>query len=230
VFDWPGVNQVISLDTLTEVTFLANCGFYTGVRNWDEFVAHVNPIIAGDFFNELGMGDNWDPSNTVGTMNNNGDGVFTWETLLPEGDWEYKVALNQNWDQDTYGGGGNFSVSSDGLSPTIFSYDFRQNSTYHAFSSNGCSLLGDVNCDENINVLDIVVIVNCIVNTCQIDESLGDYNNDGILNVLDIVLMINMILSNEYSVVADVNEDGSLDVLDVVLMVNILVGGLPQSN
>ena len=128
--DWPGINQGDNLEASTEVTFLANCGFYTGVRNWDEFVTHTNPIITGSFLDTLGMGNNWDPLNTAGSMNDDdGDGMFTWEAILPEGDWEYKVVLNQNWDQDTYGGGGNIVVTSDGESTTTFNYDMRQNGT-----------------------------------------------------------------------------------------------------
>jgi len=57
--------------------------------------------------------------------------------------------------------------------------------------------LGDVNLDGSINVLDIVMIVGCIVDVCQIeDTSLGDYNLDGSLNVLDIVSLVNFILNN----------------------------------
>jgi hypothetical protein len=113
--DWPGVNQVITLAAETDVTFLANCGFNTGIRNWDEVVTHVNPVIVGDFLEEINMGIDWDTLNTAGEMNDiDGDGIFTWEVLLPNGDWEYKVVLNQNWDQDTQGGGGNLSVSSNG--------------------------------------------------------------------------------------------------------------------
>ena len=59
------------------------------------------------------------------------------------------------------------------------------------------NLIGDVNLDGSINVLDIVVIVNCIVNTCEIEDiSIGDYNSDSSLDVLDIVSLVNLILNN----------------------------------
>ena len=196
--DWPGVNQTDTLDALTEVTFLANCGFYTGVRNWDEFVTHTNPVIVGSFLDEIGMGADWDPLNTAGTMSDDsddGDGIFTWEILLPEGDWEYKVVLNQNWDQDTYGGGGNFSVSSDGLSPTIFNYDFKQNSTYSSVLSNDCPFPGDVNGDNSVDVLDVVTIVNFVLGNLN-NISCADYNEDGNIDVLDVVSVVSLILGN----------------------------------
>ena len=93
---------------------------------------HINPVILGEFLDDMGMGADWDTLNTFGAMNDDDeDGIFTWEVLIPEGIWDYKVVLNQNWDQDTQGGGGNYSVSSDGSSYTIFHYDFRQNYIYY---------------------------------------------------------------------------------------------------
>jgi len=193
--DWPAADQSISLDEPAEISFLANCGFYTGVRNWDEFVTHTNPVVVGSFFDDIGMGDDWAPTNEMGMMSDSGDGVFTWETLLPAGDWEYKVVLNQNWDQDTYGNAGNFFVSSDGSSPTIFNYDFRENSTYYTVVSGGCAPSGDVNSDGNVDVLDVVSMVNIVLG--NIDEiPCADYNEDGNIDVLDIVNVVSLILGN----------------------------------
>ena len=190
--DWPGSNQTIVVDGQDEVTLLANCGFYTGVRNWDEFVTHLNPIVVGNFLDTLALGDNWEPLNTLGNMSDNGDGLYSWEVLIPEGSWEYKVVLNQNWDQDTYGNGGNFSVSSDGVSPITFNYDFKQNSTYTTSASDSC-LLGDINSDGSIDVLDVVSMVGYILGNTN-DIICADYNQDGNIDVLDIVNIVSFIL------------------------------------
>ena len=55
-------------------------------------------------------------------------------------------------------------------------------------------LLGDVNEDGVLNVLDVVTLVNIILGG---DEYIlaGDMNQDGVLNVLDIVTLVNIILS-----------------------------------
>ncbi|MBC8256591.1 MAG: carboxypeptidase regulatory-like domain-containing protein [Candidatus Marinimicrobia bacterium] len=59
-------------------------------------------------------------------------------------------------------------------------------------------LMGDINFDGTINVLDVVALVNFVI---YIDEpnnaefSAGDLNHDGELDVLDVVLMVNAILS-----------------------------------
>ena len=55
-------------------------------------------------------------------------------------------------------------------------------------------ILGDINGDEILNVLDVILIVNMALGTDEVDLN-GDMNNDGGINVLDIVLLVNIILS-----------------------------------
>ncbi|MAN35415.1 MAG: hypothetical protein CMF89_03385 [Candidatus Marinimicrobia bacterium] len=56
-----------------------------------------------------------------------------------------------------------------------------------------CSNFGDLNYDNDINVLDIINLVNCILyeecNVCS------DLNYDGIYNLLDIINLVNFILN-----------------------------------
>ena len=54
-------------------------------------------------------------------------------------------------------------------------------------------LMGDLNQDGTLNVLDIVLLANLIL-TGDESNPLGDLNQDGMLNVLDIVLLVNAIL------------------------------------
>ena len=56
-------------------------------------------------------------------------------------------------------------------------------------------LLGDMNSDGLLNVLDVVSLVSTILND---DDYIlfGDMNQDGGLNVLDIVQLVNIILGN----------------------------------
>ena len=57
-------------------------------------------------------------------------------------------------------------------------------------------ILGDVNLDGFINVLDVVLVVGCIVGSCNVDDaSSGDYNQDGLINVLDVVMIVNFIVN-----------------------------------
>ncbi len=52
---------------------------------------------------------------------------------------------------------------------------------------------GDQNGDGINNVLDVVLLVNCVLGE-ECNECVGDLNQDGILNVLDVVLLVNGIL------------------------------------
>ena len=56
------------------------------------------------------------------------------------------------------------------------------------------SMLGDLNGDGIINVLDIVTIVNIVLNAGDYNP-LADLNEDGINNILDIVVLVNIILN-----------------------------------
>ena len=57
-------------------------------------------------------------------------------------------------------------------------------------------LLGDVNSDGIINVIDIVNLVNYILSGGgAIDTDAADFNQDGIINVIDIVNLVNFILN-----------------------------------
>ena len=56
-----------------------------------------------------------------------------------------------------------------------------------------CSIIGDINNDIQVNVLDIVYLVNCILlNECY---ECSDLNNDGIVNILDIIDIVNIIIN-----------------------------------
>ena len=58
---------------------------------------------------------------------------------------------------------------------------------------------GDVNQDDELNVLDIVTIVNFILGVLEptaYQQYAGDLNEDETINVLDIVLIVNLILNN----------------------------------
>ena len=58
-----------------------------------------------------------------------------------------------------------------------------------------CSLLGDINNDNQVNILDVVETVNFILFEPGFDSlNCSDINDDGVINIIDIVLMVNIIL------------------------------------
>ena len=61
-------------------------------------------------------------------------------------------------------------------------------------TSKSTQLLGDININGEVNILDIVLIANMILEN-EYDEN-ADVNQDGNINVLDIVLIVNIILDS----------------------------------
>ena len=58
--------------------------------------------------------------------------------------------------------------------------------------------IGDINEDGLLNILDIVILVNCALQIgygYECYNELGDTNLDGVINILDVVILINIILN-----------------------------------
>jgi len=74
----------------------------------------------------------------------------------------------------------------------VFSQSFRNDEGLEL-------ILGDVNFDGTLNILDVVNIVNYVMGTLNPtlnQEQAADYNEDGTINVLDIVQIVNAILNS----------------------------------
>ena len=56
------------------------------------------------------------------------------------------------------------------------------------------SLLGDLNEDSIINILDVILLVNIILGN-EIPMDSADINNDEMVNVADIITLLNLILN-----------------------------------
>ena len=54
-------------------------------------------------------------------------------------------------------------------------------------------MLGDLNGDGTLNILDIVILANLILSGDDSNPA-GDLNQDGSQNILDIVILVNLIL------------------------------------
>ena len=63
---------------------------------------------------------------------------------------------------------------------------------------NNQGVLGDINLDGSVNILDAVILVNFVLGfqtPLESEFTSSDINSDGILNVLDIVQLVNIILN-----------------------------------
>jgi hypothetical protein len=92
---------------------------------------------------------------------------------------EYWGAVNGNWfdgPNDNY-----YQIIND-------SYNFL----YPLIDTESDIVIGDLNQDNAVNVLDVIEAVNYILNDEYLEEA--DLNEDGYINVSDIILLINIIL------------------------------------
>ena len=61
-------------------------------------------------------------------------------------------------------------------------------------------ILGDVNLDETLNVLDAINLAAYLLGNTDLDATQllnADMNQDEILDVLDVILLVNIVLGNE---------------------------------
>jgi hypothetical protein len=129
---FPGNDQTFTPSSPQNVTFYCNLGATPGVKENDEYVFHsLNPpIVCGDFQSELG-GSDWDQTDTVNTVMSDGDGDDVWEfstSAIPAGTYNFKIVLNNNWDQNT-SPPGNITFGSNGVDPVTFKYHMATNTT-----------------------------------------------------------------------------------------------------
>ena len=69
-------------------------------------------------------------------------------------------------------------------------------------TGNNQDMIGDINADDAVNILDVVIIVNFILGSqtpTDAEFTASDLNSDGTLNVLDIVQLVNIILYAPFS-------------------------------
>ena len=57
-------------------------------------------------------------------------------------------------------------------------------------------ILGDINQDGIVDVLDVIILVNHILSPAAVELDGADINNDGEVNILDVIALVNIILSN----------------------------------
>ena len=135
---------------------------------------------------------------------NNGNDIWGATISLPYGEYTFKFrnGYYEDWDSDGWEeealledcGYGAFNDRLLVVDEPVLVVD-----TF-CFDSCICEemLMGDVNQDGSLDVLDIVSIVNHIVGENTLDNieySYADYNSDLYVDVLDIVGMVNSILS-----------------------------------
>ena len=87
-------------------------------------------------------------------------------------------------------------VQGENSSWNMFRGNNKRNGLLHIANEN--PMLGDVNIDGFINILDILIVVNFVVDIIDLTDTeyfISDVNSDNDVNVSDIILMVQIILS-----------------------------------
>ena len=61
------------------------------------------------------------------------------------------------------------------------------------------TLIGDINQDETLNILDVIALVNSILEDEELTNQqliIADQNLDGLINILDVISLVNTIISS----------------------------------
>ncbi len=181
-----GPNIALTLAADTDVRF-----YYDQATHWmTDSVTSTIVTGAGSFQSELGCPGDWDPSCLRSWMQDvDGDGIYTFSTIdLPPGDYEWKVAVDEAWDEN-YGAGGvpgganiAFTVGS-GVEVT-FSWDSATNVPSVAVRSpdgDGDGVADDVdNCPGTANADQADFDGDALGDACDPDD-----DGDGVPDVID---------------------------------------------
>ena len=83
----------------------------------------------------------------------------------------------------------------------VWDYDYPSNTAmipraqkYAYDYFNSVTMMGDLNQDGLVNILDVIICINIVLGSAEEIDS-ADLNNDGIINILDIVTLVNLILN-----------------------------------
>ena len=128
----------------------------------------------------------------IGQYQPTGSGEYPWI------DVSYSVGSGNHtfkWTYSKDGGGGSTDCSNTGCDDAAFIDDIVFPSVESEFNG----IVGDINGDQVVNVIDVIMVVNMALGSQEINYNTADLNNDGIINILDIIQVVNIILDGRIS-------------------------------
>ena len=90
---------------------------------------------------------------------------------------------------------GTADINLDGINDVDSFYGENPDIGIFEYWEENCEIIGDINGDSNINILDIINLSNCILSNCT--NNCFDLNLDESINILDIIYLVNIILNNK---------------------------------
>tara|TARA_Y100001968_G_scaffold45003_1_gene35050 strand:+ start:2605 stop:4659 length:2055 start_codon:yes stop_codon:yes gene_type:complete len=130
-------------------------------------------------------------SNYVNLLNDNASfpNIEPGEAMLNESG-PFIIGLNNNFNQDSL-------LLTININSNEYNGRYYQKDFYISFPVFYDSSFGDLNNDNNINVLDVMILINLILDNIDPLESgliIADLNNDNVFDILDIIILVNLII------------------------------------
>ena len=189
-------NLFIDKSTIANNIVTANvvgAGLYInqGLVNLSNSIVYFNRIEGNNSINDnLGV----DSSILFNSYNIEYSNIEGNEDLLPLSTGV--IYDNPNFDDNSYflletspciDSGNPLYTDPDGTRLDIGAYYYNQNS---------CSILGDLNNDNTVNILDVLLLVNIILDSNSIYNMCNDINQDTYVDILDVLVTINIIFND----------------------------------
>ena len=160
------------------------------------YVSSNNPLLVvngPESFGQINVGDSYqidasayNPSTVnleiYGISMSNSDFTIAYNSMVDPGE-------TQSWAVT-------FSPSSSGEqnnTMTIYSNDEFDPVQVFQMSGSGFAILGDMNSDGTLNILDIVALIGYVFNDNTNPDA--DLNGDGTVNIVDVVMLVNLVLN-----------------------------------
>ena len=174
--------------------------FYEVSKDAAFYVSSNNPLLvvesAGQSFDDFGLVNVsesstiytvlWNPSTVnleiYGISMSNSDFTIDYPPVIEPGEYDYWPIT--------------FSPSSSGEqnnTMTIYSNDEFDPIQVFQMSGSGFAILGDMNSDGTLNILDIVALIGYVFNDNTNPDA--DLNGDGTVNIVDVVMLVNLVLN-----------------------------------
>ena len=170
--------------------------FYEVSKDDAFYVSSNNPLLVANgpgSFGEVNVGDSaqidasaYNPSTVnleiYGISMSNSDFAIAYNSIVEPGE-------TQSWAVT-------FSPSSSGEqnnTMTIYSNDEFDPIQVFQMSGEGFAILGDLNSDGTLNILDIVALIGYVFDDNTNPDA--DLNGDGTVNIVDVVMLVNLVLS-----------------------------------
>ncbi len=170
---------------------------YTVSKEDAFYVSSNNPLLTVNFdgnFGQVNVGQSinvpmylYNPS----TVNLNVIGISMTSDSYSTTQTSFTVAPGQTLEEMI-----NFMPTSNGSqnnTMTIYSNDEFDPVMVFQMSGEGFAVIGDLNTDGTLNILDIVALIGYVFNDNE--NPYADLNGDGTVNIVDVVMLVNLVLN-----------------------------------